>query len=156
MLLGYSCENSGQSFRTGDIEMRLVVQPRMASSTSPATIHVEAINAGTRVRTRTDGCVFWDFVMSMEILAPDSQRVYLWNPTVRPECPTHLVPFRPGDRVEGTAEFNGSLYGEDSSPIVARTGEYQIKVTFTISSDEQMSTSESIERTATIAWNDNH
>lgn len=135
-----------------EVELTVTVTPSPADPQHPAAITAEAVNATMERRDRYDGCGLWGQGMTLEILDPESQVVYLWDPTVVTLCPVGEVPFEPGQHVHSAARFDGQLFTETGTPFMAPTGTYTVVVRFETRRHGETPRRDVAEQRTTFEW----
>jgi hypothetical protein len=146
-----SCKDA-PSQPTSQVELSVKVAPLLGDIRNPDTIIAEVINHGTTDNYRMDGCGYWAHGMVLGILGPDSSEVYLSDPRIRPLCLDQVVPFLPGEKFTGVAQFNGKLFNSSGNQFDAQSGTYMVIVRFWVSSVRDFTGGGVIERRASFQW----
>lgn len=99
-------------------------------SGSPTVLAVVTNDRATAIRHMA-GCSYWAPGMTLSFLDASGATLYGWDIRLVPLCGDFISELRPGERVEGTASLNGTLYTAMGDPVTMQPGTYTAVVTFT-------------------------
>jgi hypothetical protein len=121
ILLQGGCAGEVTRPSTTDVDISLVVSPRVGSSISPVVADVRITNSGNLRVWHCEGCSCGNGI-ELTVLGPDGTMVWLRDPkAVGPACPDGFAPLEPSRDVAGRLVFTGTLFMTDQPTVPSPT-----------------------------------